>query len=256
MNPAGLEASSIIAHPRGRPRLARAAVLSLAVAIVATSVAFAAGKPGYPTRVIWSGASWQVKTSTSAVGPGPNVFLAANVSVDASGFLHLRISQAAGKWTCAEVIGPTSFGYGTYSFIVRSSLAGFDPNVVLGMFTWSDRARYAHREIDIEVANWGNPADPTNAQFVVQPWDTANHLRRFTEPAAVRTLQQFTWRAGQVTWVVRDLDANAEVVRHVYTGADVPIPGDERVRLNLWLFSGSAPAGPAEVVVESFAFTP
>jgi len=35
-------------------------------------------------------------------------------------------------------------------------------------------------------------------------------------------------------------------------------PGDERVRLNRWLFNGAAPTNglPAEVVVESFAFQP
>jgi hypothetical protein len=242
--------------PRSRPLIARAAALSLAVMLAAATVVLAAGKPGYPTRVTWGGASWQVKTSTSAVGPGPNVFSAANVGVDGDGHLHLRISQQAGRWTCAEVIGPTSFGYGTYAFVVQTSLAGFDPNVVLGMFTWSDRARYAHREIDIEVADWGNDSDPANAQFVVQPWDGATHLVRFPEPANVRTLQQFSWRAGQITWLAKSLDTGAEIAGYTYTGTDVPIPGDERVRLNLWLFNGTAPAGPAEVVVESFTFTP
>jgi hypothetical protein len=239
-----------------RSRLVPAAVLALGVLVVAASAALAAGKPGYPTKVQWGGASWQVKTSTSAVGPGPCVFAAANVDVDAADFLHLRIAQGAGKWTCAEVIGPTSFGYGTYSFVIGTSLDAFDPNVVLGLFTWSDRARYAHREIDIEVAKWGNASDLTNAQFVVQPWDAPNHLVRFSEPGGVRTLQQFTWRKGEITWLATDLSSGGEIASYGYRGSDVPIPGDERVRLNLWLFNGSAPAAPAEVVVESFAFDP
>ncbi|MEO7664719.1 MAG: glycoside hydrolase family 16 protein [Candidatus Limnocylindrales bacterium] len=230
--------------------------IAISVALVSGAAALAAGKPGYPTRVTWGGASWQVKTSNAAVGPGPNVYSASNVDVDASGFLHLRIAQQGGKWTCAEVIGPTSFGYGSYAFVINSSLDGFDPNAVLGLFTWSDRPQYAHREIDIEVARWGNAADSTNAQFVVQPWDGPNHLVRLTEPGTVRTRQQFTWRAGQITWVATRLDTGAEIARSVYTGTDVPKPGDERVRLNLWLFNGTAPAAPAEIVVESFTFTP
>ena len=246
--------------PARRPRrpgaLAAALAAAVSLALVASSAALAAGKPGYPTRVTWGGGSWQVKTSNAPVGPGPNVFAAANVNVDANGFLHLRISQQAGRWTCAEVIGPTSHGYGTYTFVVQTSLQGFDPNVVLGLFTWSDRPQYAHREIDIEVAKWGNAADPTNAQFVVQPWDRAGHTVRVTEPGGTRTRQQFTWRAGQVTFVATRLDTGAEIARYTYNGTDVPRPGDERVRLNLWLFNGTAPAGPAEVVVESFAFTP
>ncbi len=245
---------------RAMPIRRRALVLAFAAAAISVSLvagsAAARGKPGYPTKVTWSGATWQIKTSTSAVGPGPNVFSAANVSVDGSGFLHLRISQQSGTWTTAEVIGPTSYGYGTYTWEVATPLDDFDPNVVLGLFTWSDRARYAHREIDIEVAKWGVPSDPTNAQFVVQPWDAAGHLVRFAEPNVMRTRQAFTWRAGTITWVATRLDTGAEIARFTYTGQDVPIPGDERVRLNLWLFNGTAPAAPAEVIVESFAFTP
>jgi len=54
------------------------------------------------------------------------------------------------------------------------------------------------------------------------------------------------------------LAINAIVASCTYRGTDVPKPGDERVRLNLWLFNGAAPTNgqAVEVVVESFAFTP
>ena len=54
------------------------------------------------------------------------------------------------------------------------------------------------------------------------------------------------------------LDTGAIVAASTYTGADVPKPGDERVRLNLWLFGGAGPTNglSTEVVVESFAFVP
>jgi len=240
-------------------RLARSAALALGTTLVAAGLALAAGKPGYPDRVTWSGGSWQVKTSTAAVGPGPNIFSKTNVNVDASGFLHLRIAKdGSGRWTTSEVIGPTSYGYGTYTWTVATALDSFDPNVVLGLFTWSDRPQYAHRELDVEIARWGSATDPTNAQFVVQPYDKAGHLTRFTATNAVRTQQQFTWRAGEVTFTSRRLDTNQVVASYVYRGSDVPKPGDERVRLNLWLFDGSAPTNgqPLEVVVESFVFTP
>jgi hypothetical protein len=242
-----------------------AAVVSLVlVALVVAPVAAArpgtggGGKPGYPDTVSWGGATWQVKTSQSAVGPGPNVFSKANVSVDAAG-LHLRIARdGTGRWTCAEVIGPRSHGYGTYTFTLATDVSALDPNVVLGMFTWSDRAQQAHREIDVEFARWGNAADPTNAQFVVQPHDAGGHLHRFSQPAVVRSSHAFTWSAGRVAWESRRLDTGAVIASYVYAGADVPSPRDERVRLNLWLFGGSAPLDgrPVEVVVESFVFTP
>jgi hypothetical protein len=242
-----------------RASIRRALLLAATATILATTATLAAGKPGYPDRVTWSGGSWQVKTSTAAVGPGPNVFSKANVSVDGSGFLHLRIAKdAQGRWTTSEVISPASYGYGTYTFTVATPLDAFDRNVVLGLFTWSDRPQYAHRELDVEIARWGSATDPTNAQFVVQPYDKANHLVRFTATDAVRTVQQFTWRAGEVTFTSRRLDTGAVVATSTYRGTDVPKPGDERVRLNLWLFGGAAPSNgqPVEVVIESFAFAP
>ncbi len=249
--------------PARPPRIAAAGLAGIiagvlaALALVASSAA--AGKPGYPDRVTWSGGSWQIKTSKAAVGPGPNIFSKANVSVDASGFLHLRIAQdASGRWTTAEVIGPTSHGYGVYSWVVGTRLDQLDRNVVLGLFTWSDRPQYAHREIDYEAARWGSATDPTTAQLVVQPYDEPGHLVRFANSDAVRTLQQFTWRAGEVSFVSQRLDTGATVAAYVYRGADAPKPGDERVRLNLWLFGGAPPSdgAPVEVVVESFTFTP
>jgi len=246
---------------RSTRRVASRRLLAMAfvgVLVLATAPVSAAGKPGFPDRVAWSGVTWQVKTSRSAVGPGPNVFDKANVSVDAAGRLHLRIARnAAGTWTTAEIIGPRTYGYGTYTFTLASPVDDLDPNVVLGLFTWSDRARFAHREIDIEFARWGNAGDPTNAQYVVQPWDAPNHTTRFTQPAVTRSTHSFTWRPGSITWQSLD-GAGAQIAAGSSSGSDVPPSGDERVRLNLWLFEGAAPTDgqPVEVVVESFTFTP
>jgi len=249
------------ARPNARRTLhATGPSLALVVALLAatTSTALAAGKPGYPDKVTWSGATWAIKTSRSAVGPGPNLFDRTNVSVDPVDRLHLKITRnTSGQWTCAEIIGPTSYGYGTYRFTLASPVDVLDPNVVLGLFTWSDRAPYAHREIDIEFARWGDAADTTNAQYVVQPWDGANHLRRFRQPAAATSTHWFTWSPGRVTWESRDASGTL-IDGYTYSGSDVPKPGDERVRLNLWLFNGAAPldGNPVEVMVSSFVFTP
>ena len=230
----------------------------LAAATVLSATALDAGRPGYPDRVTWSGMSWRVVTSKAAVYPGPNVFANANVSVDGSGFLHLRIARdLKDRWTSSEIVGP-SRGYGTYTFVTATPLNGFDANVVLGLFTWSDRARYAHREIDVEIARWGSATDSTNAQFVVQPHDAAGHVHRFTASGAVRTRHRFTWSAGRVAFDSTSLDTGATIASYTYTGADVPKPGGERVHLNLWLHDGAPPTNrlPAEVIVESFTFAP
>jgi len=240
-------------------RARRIGVTTVLALLAGATLALAAGKPGYPTQITWSGRTWQVKSSQSKVGPGPNYFSAApeNVWVDASGRLHLRLTFRNGRWNCAELIGTQTLGYGTYVFEIASTVANLDANVVLGLFTWSDKAPAAHREIDVEFARWGNASDPTNAQYVVQPYDLAGHLHRLTQPAgAGPTVHGFTWRRGRIDFASTDLvgwDHDWS-----YVAPDVPPSRDERVRLNLWLFGGAAPTNgqEVEVVVTRFTFTP
>ena len=245
-----------------RPRLARVAVVVAILMLVGSAAPVAAakppgagggggggGKPGYPDRVTWAGRTWQIKSSTSAVGPGPNVFSKENVRVE-NGELVLEIVQRSGRWTAAEVIGP-HLGYGTYTFTVESDVSGLDPNVVLGMFTWSDRARFNHREIDIEVARWGNADDPTNAQFVVQPHDTPGNLQRYAIADTGRTVHSFTWAPGSVEFA----SAGSTWSR---SGSFVPPSQDEQIRINLWLFRGAAPLDgqPVQIRFSGFEFSP
>jgi hypothetical protein len=236
----------------------RRCVLTILLAsLLGAPLARGAGKPGYPTQISWSERSWQVKASSARVGPGPNYFSASaeNVWVDATGRLHLRITQRNGRWNCAEIISRDSPGYGTYLFEIASPVSDLDANVVLGLFTWSDKARYAHREIDVEFARWGNPADPTNAQYVVQPYDRPGHLHRLTAPATVPTLHGFTWAPGRVGFASSDLAGWDH--DWAYADTDVPPSGGENVRLNLWLFGGTAPTDgrEIEVVLTRFTFT-
>ena len=196
-----------------------------------------------------------MKASSEPVGPGPNVFSDSqkNVWVDARGRLHLRIAYAGGRWRCAEVVNPQSLGYWTYTFVLDSRVDSLDPNATLGLFTYGSDPAYANRELDIEFARWSNPADPTNAQFVVQPYDAAGHLVRIRQAGASTSTDAFAWRPGSVAFTA----SAAAPASWTYSGADVPVPGDEHARLNLWLFRGAAPANgkPVEVVVRSFAFS-
>ncbi|MGI8657194.1 MAG: glycoside hydrolase family 16 protein [Candidatus Limnocylindria bacterium] len=234
------------------------ALLTAAALLAAVPIPAGAARPqpSGPSTVEWSGFTWQVKAYNRKIGPGPNVFSAANVSVDPlTDDLHLRIARSGRKWTAAEVIADASLGYGNYTWRIRSA-PDVDPNVVIGMFTWNDDPAYAHREIDIEFARWGNAADPTNAQYVVQPWDAPNHDLRWTQPANLTdTIHTFTWSAGRVDFLSTRANG-APIASYTYTGTDVPIPGGENPRINLWLFRGSAPTDgrPVEVVFDSFSF--
>jgi hypothetical protein len=223
---------------------------------------------GSPARTItFSGYDWVVKSSAGPVGPGPNLFSdsAESVFVDDQGRLHLRILEEAGKWTCAEVVSKRSFSYGTYRFHLATPVDDLDPNVVLGMFTWSDDPAFAHREIDIECARWGKANDPTNAQFVVQPYVPAGHLLRFSIPLGQpHTVQVFIWCPDQVIFEsllgAQSTDAQPPAVAREwkFNGQGVPQAGGENARINLWLNGGVPPARGqnVEVIVRKFEFSP
>ncbi|HEY6168509.1 MAG TPA: thrombospondin type 3 repeat-containing protein, partial [Verrucomicrobiae bacterium] len=137
-------------------------------------------------------------------------------------------------------------------------------NVVLGLFTWSDDAAFDHREIDHEFSRWGNAADTNNAQFVVQPFDTNGHLVRYAMPTGlVASTHTFDWRTNRVNFQSsRGLQstnpAPTNLVSQWTYSLTVPPSGDENLRMNLWLYEGSAPANnqEVEVIVRQFEFTP
>lgn len=216
----------------------------------------------------FSGYDWDVKTSGGfQFGPGPNIFSdnLENVWVDEEGKLHLRITYRDGEWRCAEVISNESFGYGTYRFHIDSPVDSLDPNVVLGLFTWSDDPAYSYREIDVEISRWSDAADPTNAQFVVQPWNNPGHLFRYTIPlGSAPTTHSFNWQAHEIVFASHNgtyappPEATPILSEWTYGGPDIPVPGNEQVRINLWLVSGLEPIDgkEVEVVISRFAFIP
>jgi hypothetical protein len=241
---------------------------SLPASIMAQAVASVVVERDDPRvrRLDFSGYNWWVKTSADRVGPGPNYFSDStnNVRLDAEGRLHLRITHRSNQWPCAEIVSRRTFGYGHYRFALEARVDNLDTNVVLGLFTWSDDPAYAHREIDIECARWGNAADPNNAQFVVQPWDSPGHLTRFAvPPPATNSTHLFIWETNRVRFQslrggFSPSPEPANVLSAWTYALEVPNSGDENVRLNLWLNNGIAPgdSNEVEVIIRSFEFVP
>jgi hypothetical protein len=185
----------------------------------------------------------------------------------------LNAAQRDGSWWSTEVILTERLGYGTYAFQTNSRLDILDANATFGAFTWdpygdnSVAPGGANREIDIEASRWGNPEDPQNAQFVVQPGDVpGGNLERMTIPdlSADAALTWFIqWASDKITYtVVRGsytsggYPLDAVVKQWAYEGV-VPPPGQATFHFNLWL-NQSAPANgqPIEVVISDFRFTP
>ena len=119
----------------------------------------------------FAGYDWDIKDSGgAAVGPGPNVFDPSLAFTDGHGMhLNLRPRSGCAGWASSEVLLSRSLGYGTYLFSVVGPAQTLDAQCVFGAFLWDDNAAPGYREIDFEFARWGNPGDPTAAQFVLEP---------------------------------------------------------------------------------------
>ena len=214
----------------------------------------------------FSGYDWWVKNYTTPFGPGPNYFSDAtnNVWTDTNGWLHLRITHRTNAWQCAEIISARTFGPGSYRFELNSAVDNLNPNVTLGLFTYSDDPAFTGREIDVEGGRWQNPADTNNAQFVVQPYYLADQLVRYRVPPGLAdSTHLFVWQTNRISWQFQtgaySAAATNLIASYIFTNAaNVPQSGDEAVHLNLWLINGSAPTdnNEAEVIIQDFNFVP
>jgi len=204
------------------------------------------------TTVEFADRTWNVRGGTG--GPGPNHWsdAADAVWVDADGALHLTIRATAdGTWACTEVWldDPTTFG--PHTFYVDSRFDAYDPNVVLGLFTYQDDTH----EIDIELAKWGAPAGDT-LWYTVQPPDADSQWSAAPTLSGSYTTHQFDWQPGGVhfrswhghypeppdsSWVFGDYTTTAA---HV-PDATAAMP----VHMNLWLVNGRAPTDGQDVEV-------
>jgi hypothetical protein len=215
-------------------------------------------------RIRFSGYDWWVKSGSGLLGPGPNYFADStnNVWVDTQGELHLKITNHSNRWECAEIVSDRSFGFGSYRFELKSEVNALDPNAVLGLFTWSDNPAYAHREIDVECSRWSNSADTNDSQFVVQPFDSSGHLVRYrVPPGSGTTTHTFNWDSNRISFSAQKglyspAPPTTNLIRSWGYTLSVPQPGDENVRLNLWLYQGKPPAVGQEVefIIRSFRF--
>lgn len=206
--------------------------------------------------VFWSNYNWTIKIGTG-LGPGPNSWSASSVRV-AGETLTLSIAKnPAGVWNCGEIYLSKSLGYGNYSWQITSSPSSFDPDIVLGLFTYaSDIA-----EIDAEFSRWGNvSAAANNADFAVQPAAQHGNLLDYAIPAGVSSCQvSFVWSPGKVVFSAVSLSGVRPWSRSwTCTTASVPFPGKEAVHINLWLFRGIAPGNGAgaSVSLSNFSFSP
>ena len=225
-------------------------------------VASVKGAPGLPEahKIQFSGYEWDVRGAASERGGRICSYERDNAWTAADGSLHLRVANKEDKWTCAEVSLTRSLGYGSYRFTVRE-VSHLEPALVLSMFTWDDASKPGenHRELDIEISRWGDPLSK-NGQYVVQPYYVATNVARFSAPAGPLTYS-FEWDPRTVTFQTLQNAKGAKkgrvIAEHTFDSG-VPVPGDELVHLDLYLFRTAASPilKPAEVVFDKFEYLP
>jgi hypothetical protein len=221
--------------------------------------------PARGATIQFSGYEWTVRSGRG--GPGPNLWDESNVWLDASGALHLKISQRDGKWSCAEVTMQKRLGFGRYEFQIEGPIDRLDDNVVLGLFNYPTRdvGSDATHEIDIEFARWGEAKNPIGNYTV---WPVQKGLKQQSKPFSFTlegqpSTHRFTWSKGQILFQsLRGSrnDDGEEFSRWIFAPADPekrisskPMP----VHINLWLFQGRPPKNnqEVEIVVHRFSFT-
>jgi hypothetical protein len=122
--------------------------------------------------------------------------------------------------------------------------------------------------LDFEFARWSKPDDPTNAQFVIQPFSTPGNILRYrVEPNEKEPYltQVMTWQPGRVKFKTARgrfesprIPEKAVIAAWTYTGDGVHEPGDENIRINLWLDDGKPPVSdkPIDLIVTKFLYLP
>ena len=255
----GTEYAALLVEPEYRPPVTIDTMPSVGGGVVAVKIVPGqkSDQPG-PRTIQFGGYEWQVRTVRSTRGGRNNNYDPANAWTDESGFLHLRIANNDGEWSCAEVKLSRSLGYGSYRFVVRD-VSHLEPAAVLSMFTWDEaEAGQNHREMNIEIARWGDEASK-NAQYVVQPYYVPANVIRFNVPAGVLT-HSFRWEPGRVAFkTVRGAQADGPnaIAEHIFTSG-VPSPGGESIHLDLFIFGNETNPlkKDVEVVIEKFEYLP
>ncbi len=189
----------------------------------------------------FSGIEWHVKKGMR--GPGPNYWSDGRESVwvDSNGKLHLKIRKYNDRWHCAEVVATKSYGYGEYLFYIDSNVSKYEPNIVAGLFTYEND----ENEIDIEFSRWGK-TEKNDGWYTIQPapYNEVNQNSFPLNLSGTHSTHKFIWRKDKIVFEsyhghYKKLPSHDFLINSwTYTGKNIPLSGDERLRMNLWLLKG------------------
>jgi hypothetical protein len=217
-----------------------------------------------PKNIIrFSGYDWQVRDDGFG-NPGPNKWKKSNVWLDSNGYLHLKITHTGDDWYSAEIQTTRTLGFGEYQFQVVGRIDNLDPNVVLGLFSYS--ASDSSDEIDIEYTQWGD-SESTSGNWAVHPSKSEQEYAHETFPINLNgtyTTNRYTWTSQSVFFQTLNghHDNNdSQLGSWLYNPSEPlsTIPQQPMiVHINFWLYKGNPPlnGNEAEIILHSFTFRP
>ena len=224
-------------------------------------------QPARAATISWKGHTWNV---TSGGMAGVCQGNPANISVDASGYLHMKITNNGGTWTAAEIFSTDKIGFGTYQWQIEGPTDKLDKNVVVGLFPYGPEAGLGvsgNNEIDIEFARWGNDAWP-NGNYTIWPptgSTTGSHTFTFSLGGGTSITTRFAWSGSKIDFATLSgfvaVDATSGLIDS-WTFA----PANPTTRItqeamplgmNLWCFENPPSDGQnVEIIVRDFQFVP
>jgi hypothetical protein len=211
----------------------------------------------------FAGKQWMIDADES---PGSNQYSLSieNIWLDDLDQLHFKMTRNKDtkKWYCMEIFSEQEgdWGYGKYEFEIEIVSDGkVDENVVIGLFTYDDEASEEYnREIDFEYSKWSIPII-SNSQFVIQ--NGPDSIERFNIPLEnYKAKISFDWQKEEIIFYYQCGDKENEII--LPKNGEIckpPIPGNERVYVNLWLYNGRPynkdKMEKVELVIKDFKFT-
>jgi hypothetical protein len=239
-------------------------ILTQFIIIVLMSIA-----PVSAATISWAGHTWNVTTGGMA---GSNTGAAGNIVVDADGYLHLKITQSAGAWTCAEMFSTDNLGFGTYRWQIDGPVDKMDKNVVLGLFPYGPEGGIGAdgtNEIDIEYARWGNAAWP-DGNYTIYPnsGSTVGETTFNFTLTGTYTTSSFVWTSTGIAFTSQEgfkaAGDNTGIIKtwtYAPSNPSVNIPQRAMpLGMNLWLCTGcgNMPSNgqPVDIIIRSFQFIP
>ncbi|HPF99583.1 MAG TPA: glycoside hydrolase family 16 protein [Kiritimatiellia bacterium] len=208
---------------------------------------------------------WMVLDQPSS--PGENYYSSNCVSVDANGWLHMKLERIGGVWHCPFIEGTQHLGFGEYRWYVGNKLEQIDSNLVVGLFNYAQESVFNTNqiEVDIEVSH-AFPGTQTNCLvYTVQPYTIpGNSYSHPLETTNDVTTHRFVWRPDRIDWASyyghtpEPESTNHYLAGWRFEGRGIPIETNEVAYMNLWLFYTNAPVDTqrVEMIIRDFEFIP